>query len=85
MTAPLNAMALLKAAWAVARQFWPRKVVEFYECPACRQPKTLRMLETAIRVEEPMPGFKEAIEAALAAAPRPDPPDGGEPTEAETR
>jgi len=59
--------AMVKAAWVVARQWWPRKVVERVECRACRQAKGFAVLETSIAVTEPTPGFREAIEAALAA------------------
>lgn len=66
MSEPVTPM-MLKAAWVVARGFWPRKVVEMVDCKACRQAKGYRVLETCIRVEEPTPGFREAIEAAFAA------------------
>ena len=59
--------AMLKAAWVEARRFWPSKVVEFHDCKACRQTKGFRVVETCIRVDEPQPGFREAIEAALKA------------------
>lgn len=59
--------AMLKAAWVEARRWWPRKVVEMTDCAACRQVKGYRVLETCIRVDEPQPGFREAIEAALRA------------------
>ena len=58
---------MLKAAWVEARRWWPRKVVEMTACKACRQTAGLRVLETCIRVDEPQPGFKEAISAALSA------------------
>lgn len=60
---------MLKAAWAEARRWWPRKVVEMTDCKACRQTKGLHVAETCIRVDEPQPGFREAIEAALKARP----------------
>jgi len=60
--------AMLKAAWVEARRWWPSKVVEMRACPACRQSKGLRVLETCILVDTPQPGFKEAITAALAAS-----------------
>lgn len=60
---------MLKAAWIEARKFWPAKVVEFHDCKACRQTKGFRVVETCIRVDEPTPGFREAIEAALKARP----------------
>lgn len=59
---------MLKAAWAEARRWWPRKVVEFHRCSACKQSAGLRVLETCITVDEPQPGFREAIEAALESA-----------------
>ena len=60
--------AMVKAAWLVARRWWPRKVVEYRRCKACKQVAGLRVLETAILVDEPQPGFREAIEAALKAS-----------------
>lgn len=57
--------AMLKAAWLEARRWWPRKVVAMVDCAACKQPKGYRVLETCILVDEPQPGFKEAITAAL--------------------
>ncbi len=59
--------AMLKAAWVLARRWWPHRVVELVDCPVCRQPKGLRVLETSLKVDEPTPGFREAIEAALQA------------------
>lgn len=61
--------AMIKAAWVEVRRWWPRKVVEMVPCAACRQAKGYRVLETAILVDEPMPGLREALEAALKAAP----------------
>lgn len=57
--------AMIKAAWVEARRWWPHKVVEMVDCKACKQVKGLRVLETSIKVDEPQPGFREAIEAAL--------------------
>jgi hypothetical protein len=57
---------MLKAAWIEARRWWPRNVAEMQPCSACRQTKGYRMIETCILVSEPQPGFREAIEAALA-------------------
>lgn len=59
--------AMIKAAWVVARRFWPSKVVEYVPCKACGQTKGLRLLETSAHVTEPTPGFREAITAALKA------------------
>lgn len=56
---------MIKAAWVVARQWWPKRTVELVDCKACKQSKGLRVLETCIKVDEPTPGFREAIEAAL--------------------
>lgn len=61
--------AMLKAAWVEARRWWPRQVVEFHRCEACKQSAGFRVLETCILVDEPAPGFREAIEAALKMAP----------------
>lgn len=58
---------MLKVGWLVARRWWPAKVVQVYDWKACKQTARLKVVETAILVDEPMPGFKEAIEAALAA------------------
>lgn len=58
---------MLKAAWVEARRWWPRKVVETVPCEACGQTKGFRIIETSIHVDEPQPGFAEAIKAALAA------------------
>ena len=65
MTTPTVTPIMLKAAWLEARKWWPKKVVELVDCKACKQTKGLRVLETAILVSEPMPGFREVIEAAL--------------------
>lgn len=51
--------AMLKAAWVEARRWWPRKIVQ--------DGKRYIVIETCILVDEPTPGFREAIEAALAA------------------
>lgn len=59
--------AMLKAAWVEVRRWWPRKVVDMVPCKKCGQVKSLRVVETCILVDEPMPGFKEAIQAALKA------------------
>lgn len=59
--------AMVKAAWIEARRWWPRKVVEMVPCKACNQAKGYRVLETCILVDEPQPGFREALEAALRA------------------
>lgn len=59
--------AVIKTAWVEARRWWPRKVVETVPCKACGQVKGYRVLETCILVDEPQPGFAEAIRAALAA------------------
>jgi len=61
---------MLKAAWNVARQFWPRQVVELRPCKACGQAKGLRVLECSRTLTKPLPGFREAIEAAFAARAR---------------
>lgn len=58
---------MVKAAWVVARRFWPQQVVEYRPCKACGQLKGLRRVEVSGGVSEPMPGFREAIEAALRA------------------
>ncbi len=50
---------MLKAAWVEARRWWPYKVVE--------QAKSYTVKETAIAVDEPQPGFREAITAAFRA------------------
>lgn len=60
---------MLKAAWHEARRWWPKQIVEMRACPACQQSKGFRVKETAIHVDEPMPGFREAIQAALDAMP----------------
>lgn len=52
--------AMVKAAWCEARRWWPRKIVQ--------DGKRFVVVETCIAVDEPQPGFREAIEAALAAA-----------------
>jgi len=54
---------MIKAAWAEARRWWPKRVVQ--ETVAGRA--TLRIFETAILVKEPQPGFREALAAALEA------------------
>lgn len=59
--------AMVRAAWIEARRWWPRKVAEVVACKACGRPKAFVVTETAILVDEPMPGFREAIEAALRA------------------
>lgn len=56
---------MLKAAWVEARRWWPRKVVEVVPCKACGAVKSYRVVETCILVDEPAPGFREAIEAAM--------------------
>jgi len=58
---------MLKAAWNEARKWWPYRVVEAKKCPACGQSKGFVVHQTSIHVDEPQPGFKEAIEAALRA------------------
>lgn len=58
---------MVKAAWVEARKWWPRKVAEFHRCKACKQSVGLRVLETCVLVDEPQPGFKEALQAAWAA------------------
>lgn len=58
---------MVKAAWAVARQFWPRHVAEMRPCKACGQVKGLRIIECSRTITEPLPGFREAITAALEA------------------
>lgn len=59
---------MLKAAWSVTKQFWPRSVVEMRPCKACGQVKGYRVAETSHQLAEPLPGFRETIEAALRAA-----------------
>jgi hypothetical protein len=59
--------AMLKAAWLVARNAWPSRVVERGKPCTCSNPKRLVVLETSLHVEEPTPAFCEAIKAALAA------------------
>lgn len=56
----------VKAAWLVARVWWPQKVVEAKPCKVCGQAKRgFRVVETCIAVAEPVHGFREALEAAL--------------------
>lgn len=57
--------AMLKAAWSECRKWWPRKVVEHVDCKACKQAKGFKVLETCITVDQPQPGFREALQAAL--------------------
>ncbi len=75
--------AMLKAAWVEVRRWWPRKVAAMVDCKACGQEKGYRVIETCIRVDEPQPGFREAITAALRACEvatrdeaNPNPPQG---------
>lgn len=59
---------MVKAAWAEARRWWPHEIVEAKKCPACGCKKGgYRVVETCILVDQPQPGFREAIEAALRA------------------
>lgn len=51
--------AMVKAAWVEARRWWPRKVIQ--------DGRRMIVAETCITVDDPQPGFREAIEAALAA------------------
>ena len=53
---------MLKAAWVEARRWWPRKVVELY--PGTDRAR-YHVVETCILVDEPLPGFREALEAAF--------------------
>jgi hypothetical protein len=64
MSATITPTAI-KAAWVEVRRWWPRKVVEVVPCKACGAVKGYRVVETAILVDEPAPGFREAVEAAL--------------------
>lgn len=59
--------AMVKAAWIEARRWWPQKVVEVQAGQKVAQAHYFRVVETAILVDEPAPGFKEAIEAAMKA------------------
>ena len=60
--------AMIKAAWVEARRWWPQKVVEVQAGQKVAQAHYFRVVETAILVDEPQPGFAEAIRAALATA-----------------
>lgn len=51
--------AMVKAAWVEARRWWPREIV--------RDGNRFIVVETCTTVDDPQPGFREAIEAALAA------------------
>lgn len=56
----------IKAAWLVARVFWPQRVTLAKPCKVCGQHKRgYRVVETSVAVDEPSNGFREAIEAAL--------------------
>ena len=59
------APAAIKAAWVEARRWWPRKVVEVQAGQKVAEAHYFRVVETAILVDEPTPGFREAIEAAM--------------------
>lgn len=62
--------AMIKAAWVEARRWWPQKVVEVQAGQKVAQAHYFRVVDTAILVDEPQPGFAEAIRAAFDAAVR---------------
>lgn len=57
---------MIKAAWVEGRRWWPHKVVEAEAGQKVAQVHYFRVVETCILVDEPQPGFAEAIRAALA-------------------
>lgn len=60
---------MIKAAWVEARRWWPREIAEAKKCTACGCKKGgFRVIETCILVDQPTPGFAEAIRAAFAAS-----------------
>lgn len=58
---------MIKAAWATARQWWPKVVIQEGKGCQCRDRVRLRVVETSTQDLAPHPGFVEAIKAALAA------------------